>query len=153
MVTVNREKSTGTEIFREIVADLTLQGTTKGLSPFQFLSMAKYSLSPYRPRVTGWGAILCALIWGGGGFRHLFTFFCVSTLPHHVRNVIRICAHPIHSEEQKCTNPFLWRQRYCDLSGPSMHNFTVKEEHKISHTSPNLPLPISDVQNMYGRFS
>lgn len=29
----------------------------------------------------------------------------------------------------------------CDLSGPSLHHFIVKEQHQISCTSSNLPLP------------
>lgn len=146
-MTMNRET------LRETVGNLTLQDTKKVFSPFQFLCMAKYSISPYSSWVRGLEAILCTLILSGGGFRHLSTFSCVSILPQDVRNVRDIWTHPIHSEDQKCTLPFLQPQRHCDFSGPFMYNFMVKEEHQISCSSSNLPFPISGVQSICGRFS
>lgn len=135
-MTVNREKSIDIETFWEMVGNFTLQDTKKGFSAFQFLCMAKYSLSPYSSCVTGLEAILCTLILSGRGFRHLSTFSCVSILPQDVRNVIYIWTHPIHSEQQKCALPFLQQQRHFSRTSfqDLLWTFTVKEEHQNSCT-------------------
>lgn len=78
------------------MTDLTLQGTTK---VFLLFSFCVWLNTTSVLTVPGWWdeEQSCAHWFWVEEVWHLFTFFCVSTLPQDVRNVIHMCTHPIHS--------------------------------------------------------